>query len=211
MSGRRDGGGRLGTPPPRYHGGHPCGGLAFPGSGGFPPPGTGGGPPPTGSWVPPVAAIPGRPQSGHPLPRARRYRWMRRVAAVRAESAHFAHDAACSTGSAAAPDAGASPGTSCGRWVVLGDQAADELLACPPEPGERPGGYCLLCETQQDGSPLVFPAGTADLELIPCTRHVSRPNRQPATGLPGDYPDRTYTGRRRRASDQAMIAGQPPP
>jgi len=43
------------------------------------------------------------------------------------------------------------------------------------------------------------------------TRPVSRPSRQPATGLPGDYPDRTFTGRRRRASDQVMIAGQPPP
>jgi hypothetical protein len=43
------------------------------------------------------------------------------------------------------------------------------------------------------------------------TRPVSRPGRQPATGLPGDYPDRTLTGRRRRASDQVMIAGQPPP
>ena len=42
-------------------------------------------------------------------------------------------------------------------------------------------------------------------------RPVSRPSRQPATGLPGDYPDRTLTGRRRRASDQVMIAGQPPP
>ena len=42
-------------------------------------------------------------------------------------------------------------------------------------------------------------------------RPVSRPSRQPATGLPGDYPDRTCTGRRRRASDQVMIAGQPPP
>ncbi|HWG98775.1 MAG TPA: hypothetical protein VNV66_05515, partial [Pilimelia sp.] len=35
--------------------------------------------------------------------------------------------------------------------------------------------------------------------------------RQPATGLPGDYPDRTHTGRRRRASDHVMAAGQPPP
>jgi len=43
------------------------------------------------------------------------------------------------------------------------------------------------------------------------TRPVSRPDRQPATGLPGDYPDRTHTGRRRQASDQVMIAGQPPP
>src|SRR5216683_5109507 len=42
-------------------------------------------------------------------------------------------------------------------------------------------------------------------------RPVSRPSRQPATGPPGSYPDRTYTGRRRRASDQVMIAGQPPP
>ena len=43
------------------------------------------------------------------------------------------------------------------------------------------------------------------------TRPVSRPDRQPATGPPGSYPDRTFTGRRRRASDQVMIAGQPPP
>ena len=42
-------------------------------------------------------------------------------------------------------------------------------------------------------------------------RPVSRPDRQPATGLPGDYPDRTFTGRRRQASDQVMIAGQSPP
>ena len=31
------------------------------------------------------------------------------------------------------------------------------------------------------------------------TRPVSRPGRQPATGPPGSYPDRTHTGRRRRA------------
>src|SRR5687767_9522644 len=31
------------------------------------------------------------------------------------------------------------------------------------------------------------------------TRPVSRPSRQPATGPPGSYPDRTHTGRRRRA------------
>ena len=42
------------------------------------------------------------------------------------------------------------------------------------------------------------------------TRPVSRPSRQPAIGLPGNYPDRTHTGRRRRASAQAMIAGQSP-
>jgi hypothetical protein len=35
------------------------------------------------------------------------------------------------------------------------------------------------------------------------TRPVSRPGRQPATGPPGSYPDRTHTGRRRRACDQA--------
>src|SRR5262249_32524813 len=40
---------------------------------------------------------------------------------------------------------------------------------------------------------------------------VSRSDRPPAPGLPGDYPDRTCTGRRRRASDQVMIAGQSPP
>ena len=31
------------------------------------------------------------------------------------------------------------------------------------------------------------------------TRPVSRPGRQPATGPPGSYPDRTFTGKRRRA------------
>jgi hypothetical protein len=35
-------------------------------------------------------------------------------------------------------------------------------------------------------------------------RPVSGPDRQPATGLPGNYPDRTCTGRRRRASHQVM-------
>ena len=34
------------------------------------------------------------------------------------------------------------------------------------------------------------------------TRPVSRPSRQPATGPPGGYPDRTLTGWRRRACDQ---------
>src|SRR5512132_4391357 len=43
------------------------------------------------------------------------------------------------------------------------------------------------------------------------TRTVSGPSRQPATGPPGSYPDRTHTGRRRPASDQVMTAGQPPP
>ena len=33
-------------------------------------------------------------------------------------------------------------------------------------------------------------------------RPVSRPDRQPATGPPGSYPDRTSTGRRRRAYEQ---------
>ena len=36
------------------------------------------------------------------------------------------------------------------------------------------------------------------------TRPVSRPSRQPATGPPDSYPDRTLTGRRRRAFDQVM-------
>ena len=48
-------------------------------------------------------------------------------------------------------------------------------------------------------------------EILGTHRPVSRPDRQPATGLPREYPDRTFTGRRRRASDQVMIAGQPPP
>ena len=43
------------------------------------------------------------------------------------------------------------------------------------------------------------------------TRPVSRPDRQPATGPPGSYPDRTHTGRRRRVSDQVMTAGRSPP
>ena len=43
------------------------------------------------------------------------------------------------------------------------------------------------------------------------TRPVSRPSRQPATGPPDSYPDRTFTGRRRRASDQVMTAKRSPP
>ena len=34
------------------------------------------------------------------------------------------------------------------------------------------------------------------------TRPVSRPSRQSATGPPGSYPDRTSTGKRRRAYEQ---------
>ena len=36
------------------------------------------------------------------------------------------------------------------------------------------------------------------------TPPVSRRSRQPATGPPGSYPDRTYTGKRRRAYDLAV-------
>src|SRR4051812_12814257 len=42
------------------------------------------------------------------------------------------------------------------------------------------------------------------------TRTVSSPSRQPATGLPGDYPDRTHTGWRRRASDSSQVIRTPP-
>jgi len=39
------------------------------------------------------------------------------------------------------------------------------------------------------------------------TRPVSRPSRQPATGPPGSYPDRTHTGKRRRArTDHLLIS-----
>jgi len=72
----------------------------------------------------------------------------------------------------------------------------------------------LRCLTTRQAS---LPLRTA--QLLPLkgfrrwasARPVSRPDRQPATGLPGDYPDRTHTGRRRRASDQVMTAGQSPP
>jgi hypothetical protein len=42
------------------------------------------------------------------------------------------------------------------------------------------------------------------------TRPVSRPSRQPATGPPDSYPDRTHTGKQRRASDQDTTAGRSP-
>ena len=45
------------------------------------------------------------------------------------------------------------------------------------------------------------------------TRSVSRPSRQPATGPPGSYPDRTFTGKRRRAyehDDPPLRHGNPP-
>jgi hypothetical protein len=62
-----------------------------------------------------------------------------------------------------------------------------------PSPSNR------ACDSPAHGSPTFFTVG------------VSRPDRQPATGLPGDYPDRTFTGWRRRASDQVMTARQSPP
>jgi hypothetical protein len=43
------------------------------------------------------------------------------------------------------------------------------------------------------------------------TPGVSPRRRQPATGPPGGYPDRTPTGWRRRASDQVMTATRSPP
>jgi hypothetical protein len=43
------------------------------------------------------------------------------------------------------------------------------------------------------------------------TRPVSRPSRQPATGPPGSYPDRTPTGRRRRAYVGSGHLKRPPP
>jgi hypothetical protein len=44
------------------------------------------------------------------------------------------------------------------------------------------------------------------------TRPVSRPGRQSATGPPGSYPDRTSTGKRRRADEPAVnpLHDQPP-
>src|SRR5208282_86748 len=47
-------------------------------------------------------------------------------------------------------------------------------------------------------TPGVSPLTVKDGGWAP-TRPVSRPSRQPATGPPGSYPDRTSTGRRRRA------------
>ena len=79
---------------------------------------------------------------------------------------------------------------------------------------EPPGSALPRCLTTRQASLSLRTA-----QLLPqqgfrrwaSTRSVSRPSRQPATGLPGDYPDRTHTGRRRRACDQVMTAGRSPP
>jgi hypothetical protein len=79
---------------------------------------------------------------------------------------------------------------------------------------EPPGSALPQCLTTRQAS---LPLRTA--QLLPLqgfrrwasTRPVSRPGRQPATGPPDSYPDRTHTGRRRRASDQVMTAGRSPP
>jgi len=78
----------------------------------------------------------------------------------------------------------------------------------------RPARHSLRCLTTRQAS---LPLRT--VQLLPLkgfrrwasARPVSRPGRQPATGLPGDYPDRTFTGWRRGASDQVITAGQSPP
>ncbi len=78
----------------------------------------------------------------------------------------------------------------------------------------RPARHSLRCLTTRQAS---LPLRT--VQLLPHkgfrrwapARPVSRPNRQPATRLPGNYPDRTHTSRRRRASDQVMTAGRSPP
>src|SRR5689334_15214420 len=50
---------------------------------------------------------------------------------------------------------------------------------------------------------IASPKGAFDAGLQP--GQLPRPSRQPATGPPGSYPDRTHTGKRRRASDQNTI------
>src|SRR4051812_32991465 len=72
------------------------------------------------------------------------------------------------------------------------------------------GGSALPSPAPKDG-PLTTPQASRDATDRPLappsqglrrwasTRPVSRPSRQPATGPPGSYPDRTHTGRRRRA------------
>jgi len=50
------------------------------------------------------------------------------------------------------------------------------------------------------------PTGLSTLGFDPA---VSRPSRQPATGLPGDYPDQTPTGWQRRACRWIRYASPP--
>jgi hypothetical protein len=122
------------------------------------------------------------------------------------------------------------------RWSMLAASAAIRrcvwFRACP-RPYDAKRGPCRLRQPPYGGESLaaasrIFTASMAfavnrparlSLSCFPLkgfrrwapTRPVSRPGRQPATGLPGEYPDRTFTGRRRRAADQVVIAGQPPP
>ena len=79
---------------------------------------------------------------------------------------------------------------------------------------EPPGSALPQCLTTRQASLALRTA-----QLLPqqgfrrwaSTRPVSRPSRQPATGPPGSYPDRTFTGRRRRASDQVITPRRSPP
>ncbi len=106
--------------------------------------------------------------------------------------------------------------------LLLGRQPPEELLQRPElvagvrgtvplqQPDDPHRGSALSCPltarqasldaTDRSVAPLLFKG----FRRWAPARPVYRPDSQPVTGLPGNYPDRTCTGRRRRASDQVM-------
>jgi hypothetical protein len=81
----------------------------------------------------------------------------------------------------------------------------------------RPTRHRAGCVTTRQASlhvtdrSVAHPA-TRDARRWASTRPVSRRHRQPATGPPDSYPDRTYTGKRRRAYESVVnhLHDQPP-
>jgi hypothetical protein len=81
-------------------------------------------------------------------------------------------------------------------------------LAGDHRPAEPAAAAQALADEQRQPHERVIPdleeasRGVTEPEEGGPAAHVSRPSRQPATGPPGSYPDRTHTGRRRRAYEQ---------
>src|SRR6266566_8894687 len=99
-------------------------------------------------------------------------------------------------------------------------QPAHTLPPRRPPRSTKPSPHAAANPSQPQPAPSPFPPARPSTQMSwllkgfrrwAPARPVSRPDHQPATGPPGSYPDRTFTGRRRRASDQVMIAGQSPP
>ena len=89
---------------------------------------------------------------------------------------------------------GCTPGSSPLPWPSPRIRGARHSLAPTPR-----AGPLTTPQASRDATDRPLAPPSQGLRRWASTRPVSRPGRQPATGPPGSYPDRTHTGRRRRA------------